>query len=135
MNKTPTEHDEQVAVFRWAAWAQREYPELALLHAIPNGGQRHVLVAKKLKAEGVKPGVPDVFLPVARGRHHGLYIEMKRVKGSSISNEQKKFIAELEAQGYRAEVCRGADEAIRLIQTYIMAGPIASADPIKMLRY
>ena len=63
---TGSEHEEQVALFEWAEWNKRQYPELELMFAIPNGGQRHVVVAKKLKDEGVKAGVPDIFLPVAR---------------------------------------------------------------------
>jgi hypothetical protein len=57
------EHEEQVALFEWAAWNSSKYKELELMFAIPNGGQRHVVVARKLKDEGVKAGVPDIFLP------------------------------------------------------------------------
>lgn len=119
--RVPTEHDEQVAVFRWAAWAQREYPELSLLHAIPNGGQRHVIVGRKMKHEGVKRGIPDMFLPVPRRGHHGLYIEMKRRKGSSLTADQKTMIAALRDQGYAVEVCRGSDEAVAILQQYLKA--------------
>ena len=75
----PTEHQEQCAVVQWAALQHGRYPELALLYAIPNAGagaQRGQ--AGKMKAEGVKPGVPDLCLPVRRGKCSGLYIEMKR---------------------------------------------------------
>jgi hypothetical protein len=76
-----TEHDEQVALSRWVTLLQPRHPELALLHAIPNGGHRHKAVAVRLKAEGVKRGVPDLCLPVPRGGHHGLYLEMKTRQG------------------------------------------------------
>ncbi len=62
----PTEHVEQVSLMRWAALTKRRRPELALLYAIPNGGDRHKAVAAKLSAEGVKSGVPDLCLPVPR---------------------------------------------------------------------
>lgn len=66
----PTEHWEQVQLFEWS----ENLPELKLMHAIPNGGKRDIRVALKLKEEGVKPGVPDIFLPLSRGGKHGLYI-------------------------------------------------------------
>jgi hypothetical protein len=118
--KSGSEHGEQRALFAWLAWAElygfeaawddRTYagtwepglvtyavPELRWCHAIPNGGSRgddkrsRAIQGGKLKAEGVKPGVLDVFLPVVvRGAvsgapeplrciiYAGLYVEMKR---------------------------------------------------------
>ena len=72
-----SEHDEQSAIFEWAALMQGAYPELGLLFAIPNGGKRDKATAGKLKAEGVKAGVPDMCLPVSNGKYHGLFIELK----------------------------------------------------------
>jgi hypothetical protein len=77
MSLISSEHDEQVNLFHWADIMSPQYPELALLHAIPNGGKRNINVARKLKEEGQKAGVPDICLPVPRGEYHGLYIEMK----------------------------------------------------------
>ena len=56
----PSEHVEQVRLFAWAKYACSTLPKLSLLYAIPNGGARHKAVAAKLRAEGVKPGVPDI---------------------------------------------------------------------------
>ena len=93
------EHDEQAALFQWAGYNLVDYPELALLFAIPNGGDRHPVVAAKLQAEGVKAGVPDTCLPCARGRFHGLYLEMKF--GNNLpTKEQRKWLENLKAQGY-----------------------------------
>lgn len=113
----PTEHEEQKAVVRWF---DQQYRDLrGRLFAIPNGGERNAIVAAKLKAEGVRQGVPDLMLPVARQGHYGLWIEMKRTKGSSTSDEQKSWIAFLAAQGYRAEICKGADAARNAISNYL----------------
>lgn len=112
-----SEHDEQVAVIQWAAMAQGRFPELALLLAIPNGGARHIAVATKLKAEGVRPGVPDLFLPYPNGGWHGLWIEMKTTTGRP-SESQKWWLAELRKQWYSAVVCYGAEEAIGCIKEY-----------------
>ena len=115
----PTEAQEQEALFYWASIEQRRYPELALLHAIPNGGSRHPAEARNLKAQGVKAGIPDIFLPVARQGYHGLYIEMKRRKGGRVSVEQKVMLNDLNAQGYKAIVCEGWEFAKAEIEAYM----------------
>lgn len=122
MNKyrnIPTEHDEQVALFQWADLAKGEYPELALLFAIPNGGKRHIVTAMRLKDEGVKPGVPDVCLPVARGGYHGLFIEMKRT-GGRVSPEQQKWLSALRKQRYQTHLCYDWGTAKDYILLYLM---------------
>lgn len=111
----PTEHEEQVQLFRWAA----NFRALDLMHAIPNGGKRDIRTAARLKAEGVKAGVPDIFLPVARGGKHGLYIELKRKRGGKVRPEQTEWKTALEAQGYQCEVCRGWIAARDVIIAYM----------------
>lgn len=108
----------QTQLFEWTAWARGRYPALNLLFHIPNGGSRDRREAFHLKQQGVKAGVPDLFLPVARGGFHGLFIELK-VKGNRPSEEQKKWIADLNAEGYRAVVCYGFDEARATIEGYL----------------
>lgn len=71
-----------------------------------------------LKREGVKSGVPDLCLAVARGGYHGLYIEMKR-KGQTTSDNQKKWIAGLKVQGYEVSVAYSCEEAIEVIKSYL----------------
>lgn len=116
-----SEHDEQVAVIQWARVFAHKWPGLALLHAIPNGGSRNKREAVRLKAEGVLPGVPDLFLPVARGTQHGLYIEMKHGR-NQLTSAQKAVSALLRRQGYAVIVCYEADEAISAISNYIKEG-------------
>lgn len=114
-----SEHDEQVSLFQWAAMQHGKYPELALMFAVPNGGLRNATVAAKLKAEGVKPGVPDIFLPVARGGYHGLFIEMKRIRGGKLSTEQALWITELLEQRYAVYKCEGWVKAKECIEQYL----------------
>ena len=114
------EHDEQAALFTWARYVERVRPELALLLAIPNGGLRSKTTAARLQAEGVRPGVPDVFLPVARGGCHGLWLELK-VTGGRLSSAQAQWLAGLRAQGYRALVCEGWQAAAESIEAYLDA--------------
>ena len=115
----PKESEEQIALFRWAALCKHTYPELNLLHHIPNGGTRNKAEAARLKAEGVKPGVPDLCLPVPRGQYHGLYIELKRKHGGRISKPQSEWIDALLMHGYCAAVCNGWEEAKGMIERYL----------------
>lgn len=118
----PSEAHEQMALFQWAEWSVGKYPELALMFHIPNGGSRNVKEAANLKRQGVKAGVPDVFLPVARGNFHGLFIELKRANGGRVSVDQKKMLIALRDQGYEAVVCHGFEDAANVIQNYLEGG-------------
>lgn len=118
MKLKTSEHAEQSAVFQWAVYHLGRYPELEFMFAIPNGGHRHIAVARKLKAEGVKSGVPDIFLPGQRGGYAGLWIEMK-IKGNKPTTNQLKYHAFLVAQGYCVFICYSADEAIKKILDYM----------------
>ena len=120
-NWTPTEASEQAALFQWAAYAEGRHPELKLLHHIPNGGSRDPREAHNLKRQGVKPGVPDICLPVPRGCFHGLYIELKRQRGGRLSDEQSGWLSALTRQGYMAVVCKGWQEARGIIMGYLGA--------------
>ena len=116
----PTEHEEQVALFAWAAVNAGAHPELSLLFAIPNGGYRPMATAAMLSAEGVKAGVPDCCLPVARGRYHSLWLELKRKDHSNHATPaQLDWIERLRDDGCMAVVAYGADEAIKTIEHYL----------------
>lgn len=119
--RSGTEHAEQTALFCWAARQQWKWPELRWMHAIPNGGYRTRAQAAALLAEGVRPGVCDVFLPTQRRGFAGLYIEMKKrgAPPSAVRPLQAEFIQFALAQGYRAEVARGWDEAREIVEWYM----------------
>ena len=101
-----TEHAEQVK-FVW--WFRQAYPSV-LIFAIPNGGFRSKVTAQKMKMEGVTPGVPDLCIPEWK-----TYIEMKRVKNSSTSPEQRAIIEQLKGCGYTVEVCKGFEAAKKFV--------------------
>ena len=119
MRNIPTEAQEQTTLFKWAALMARKWPELRLLHHIPNGGSRNAIEAARLKAQGVKPGVPDIFLPCAKKGFYGLYIELKRQKGGRVSEEQKDMIDALRDESYKVAVCKGWEEAKNVITEYM----------------
>ncbi len=115
----PEESVEQTRLFQWARMQSGCWPELNLLYHIPNGGSRHKLEAAHLKQQGVKAGVPDLCLPVARGGCHGLYIEMKRIRGGRVTPEQQAWMNALMAEGYTVALCRGWEVASDVILKYL----------------
>ena len=112
------ESEHQQALFEWAKLASGGIPELKLMYHVPNGGKRDHAEAARLNAEGVKPGVPDVFLPVPRGGYHGLWIELK-VDGGKPSKEQRDWLEYLNGAGYCALLCYGWQTAQMEIEQYM----------------
>lgn len=117
---TPTEHQEQCTVINYC-----DVKKLPIF-AIPNANalsslnkQMAVRSMNKLKQEGLRKGVPDLFMPIASCNYHGLFIEMKRIKGSVISKEQKEWNILLNKNGYCAVICHGSKDAIDTIDKYI----------------
>lgn len=102
---------------------QLRYPEAyALIYHVPNGGHRVKAVAAKLKGQGVKAGVPDLVLPMARGGWFGLYIEFKARPpfDAPVSPSQDAYLQALHRQGYLAIVCRGSIDAVEAIRAYLL---------------
>lgn len=120
----------QAEVIRWARMRQAAVPELDLLYHIPNGGSRGLLEAVRLKRQGVKPGVPDLHLPIARGGYIGLWIEMKTATGR-LSEDQRKIIAMLCAEGHRVEICRSAADAVEVFEDYLRVPTPTIAPPLR----
>lgn len=121
--KYPTEHTEQTTLVNWF---DRTYPSLrGRMFAIPNGAQlagtitQRARQVNKLKSEGMQVGVPDLFLPVPAGGYHGLFIEMKRLKGSVTSADQKEWHSYLNGSGYLCVVCKGHAAAIDVVTDYM----------------
>lgn len=116
-----SEHQIQCAYFDWA----RRHPLARRAYAVPNGGHRHIAVAAKLKAEGVRAGVLDAHLPLARGGAHGLYLEFKSRTGRPTSAQAEEAQA-LVADGFAVALCRTPEGAIDLTTRYL-AGEIGPA--------
>lgn len=115
----PSEAEEQKTLFQWVEIARKRHPELGLLYHIPNGGSRNRIEARNLKLQGVKAGVPDICLPVARGGYSALYIEMKNCKGGRLSNYQREWLTALANAGNLAVVCNGWEQAKETILRYL----------------
>jgi hypothetical protein len=139
------EDAEQSALFTWAR--MESHPALPpgkfiddFLFAIPNGGKRNIREAARFKAQGVKKGVSDVFLPVTIYKDDetfggvgetvgfGLWIEMKKQRQhfrsmreaeTSVSDHQQRWGKAMEGQGYVFKVCYGWEEARTVILEYL----------------
>ena len=110
MTAPPTEHQEQVGFINWF---RLKFPHV-FIYAIPNGEKRHISVAKRLKAEGVVKGVPDLHVP-----EWSLWIEMKRAKGGRLSSEQKEVIDTLQGIGHKVMVAKGAADASQQVLDFL----------------
>lgn len=100
-------------------WFRYKYPNRKLsLFSVPNGGFRNVREAAIMKSEGVVAGVSDLFLAIPRHGFHGLFIEMKTMKGKQ-SDNQKEFALAVGAEGYKYVICRSLDEFIEVVTNYI----------------
>ena len=117
-----SEHTEQVKIFQWAKYRWSIYPELEMMYAVPNAGQRRGSQGRWMVAEGLKAGVPDICLPVARGGYHGLYIELKHGKNKATKN-QKHWLEMLNDQGYLAIVAYEFEGARTAIIEYLELQP------------
>lgn len=127
--KSGSEDGHQMALFCWAASMCGQYPALRWLHAIPNGGSRHIVEAGKMVAAGLRSGVWDVFLPLPiqtewAKQYAGLYIEMKEPKrrnqkNGGLSEEQLEFGRYAEDMGYFCAVCYTWEEARDVILKYV----------------
>lgn len=128
------EHQQQAALVKWFAGHFPQY----LFFAIPNGGKlpykkaiskktgKSISISPertKLLAEGMVPGIPDLFLPVARGGYHGLFIEMKTEKGT-LSPEQKAIHPRLTNEDYMVVVAYGLEAAKTFIIDYLSLQPL-----------
>lgn len=122
-NDSPLEAVEQAELVKWYDNTYRAMK--GLLFMIPNGThlaggpKQRAIQAGRMKAQGQRNGVPDLFLPVPTGGCHGLFIEMKRRKGGTVSSKQAEWCEYLNGAGYRAVICKGADEAKEVIKCYL----------------
>lgn len=113
-----TEDQHQKILIEWADKISHAYPVIKRLYHVPNGGKRNPREAKKFKAMGVRPGVPDLCLPVSRKGYHALYIELKKEKGR-LTKSQKEWGDFLEQENNLWVVCFGWVDAARTIATYL----------------
>lgn len=116
-----SEQQHQLNVIAWSEVMRAEFPELRLMFHVANERICDPRQGANLRRLGVRRGVPDLCLPVPRGRYHGLFIELKTEKGHT-SDEQEWWGENLSAQGYLWRVCHGWEAAVTVIQQYLSYG-------------
>jgi len=109
-----SEHLEQCG---FVSWFRRKYPEY-FIFAVPNGDKRSISVAKRLKAEGVVAGVPDICIVLPDEKC--VWIEMKRTKGGRVSDEQKKIHKTIDGLGHTVIIGKGAKDASDKFENYLL---------------
>lgn len=121
---------------------------LKWIHAIPNGGIRgddsksRKIRGAQLKAEGVKPGVADIFFPYPCYVYHGLYIEMKKpaekpVNSTSkggLSDKQIEFASDMKKLMYSCVVCYSWQEAVNALKQYYVSDLMFDEEETLVLR-
>lgn len=119
-----SEHLEQVRFIQWCKLNENRYKELGLIFAIPNGGTRggtklqKIINGRRLKEEGVRPGIPDLCLPIARKGFNAFYIEMK-TKKTYPNRTQKRIHQLLQKYNNKVVVCHSCEDAIKETLLYL----------------
>jgi hypothetical protein len=112
--KSNTEAAHQSAIFCWAAMNMQKYLELRWIHSSAYGAMfgddatTRAIRGGRLKAQGMRSGVADIFLPVKRGQWSGLYIEQKKpsvkpkkeTSKGGLSDDQIEFRNFVMSQGF-----------------------------------
>lgn len=122
-----------------ALWERAQYsPTLRdrLFH-IPNGGKRNPVEAARMKRMGVRKGVHDYFLPVARGPYHGLWVELKPdIKPKArATTEQREWREAMREEGYAAVIVVGWEAAIEVMLAYLTLEPNMFLEPSERGRF
>tara|TARA_R110000824_G_scaffold98978_1_gene235861 strand:- start:104 stop:466 length:363 start_codon:yes stop_codon:yes gene_type:complete len=94
-----------------------KYPKIRYCASL-GGIRTSMKQAIKAKNGGYVAGMPDIQVMSARGGFHALFIELKTNKGRA-TKQQKEWIIDLVAAGYYAEVCKGIDQAMDCLDSYM----------------
>ena len=118
-----SEHDHQATVVKWFKMQYPQYKDCIM--AIPNGqllgGRNKFALMKKLKKEGFKNGVSDLFVAVPMNGKCGLWVEMKDAGKTrcSVSNDQQAHLDLMITMGYEGIWAAGSDIAMAAIKVYM----------------
>lgn len=131
----PSEQQIQKNIIKFCDLMSGQYPELNLINASMNGlwiPHTHAGIKEKiiqqfkwriikiLQAVGcLRKGFPDLNLPVARGKWHALYIELKKSNNEKPTDDQIWWLRRLTAEGNYACVCYGEGHAKATLIEYL----------------
>jgi hypothetical protein len=116
----PLEHDEQKELIKAVDGAWGKALGIAgELVSVPNSAPKGHTAAAYFRAEGLRPGYPDLLLDVPVGKYHGLLLELKRQRGGRIEPDEAKWHEILRARGFAVAVPCGCDAAKVIIERYM----------------
>ena len=110
-----SEHCLQRAVVKWCDGLGNHLVR-GRFFAVPNGGARDIITGAKLKAEGVRPGSPDLVFFASPGRV--LWVEMKNGSEGTLSKAQKELHQLLRDNAHEVTVCRDLIDTINVISNF-----------------
>jgi hypothetical protein len=103
---------QQIVNFFTNNYCLKHHSPRCSIFSVPNGGSRHILEAKKLKATGMKAGVSDLIVLMP---NRAIFIELKNEKGIQ-SESQKEFEQSVSALGFEYYLIRSLDQFIEVIK-------------------
>lgn len=119
-----SEYDIQAAFVKWCKWNEVKYPSLKLAFSSVNGAhlagdaRMRAIKMARLKANGLRVGVPDWSLPVARNGYAGMWIEFKAGK-NKLSHAQAEYIDLLRAENHLVHVYYDWEKAAVAVKDYL----------------
>jgi len=116
--KKLSESTEQATFFHWVRVQGLTDERFKTIFAVPNGTNSSPKAAFRAKREGLRPGVSDVFVPIASRGYHGLFIEFK-IKPNKLSEKQEEFFKRVHGQGFACRIAWSADEGIKILKDYL----------------
>ena len=132
------EHQHQSAYIQWCEFNINTYPELGNIFSIPNGAwygtdtELNIRMAAKMKREGLRKGVPDLFLAYPSNKYHGMFIEFKKDASQKLKPEQAEWIKKLSAVKYVCAIVYTLDDAIQVTLRYLQKGLYAPKEQKKV---
>jgi len=106
------EHNIQKAIAKYLLHV--ELQGKLIYFAVPNGGDRHIAVAAKIKAEGGRSGIPDLVL-ISKGKPY--FLEVKSARGD-LSDNQKSFFKAFDEQGINCALVRSVSDVQEILKIW-----------------
>lgn len=137
----PVDHEgqEQESLMLWLYGEHRRGTEVGALwpvtYHVPNGGQRNKVTAVAMKRQGVRAGVSDLDVMMARGGYYGLKLEFKATPPhhAPLADSQREWLALAESEGYCAVLAQGLEEARAVLREYAALAPTqAVGEPLHL---
>lgn len=107
-----SEDNFQIAIARYL-----DFKKIPWMHS-PNEIKAKPVYMKKRKKLGVKSGFPDVAIFQNNLHYKGLFIELK-VNKNTLSINQKKWLKNLNNNGYFAFCSYSLDECMQVVEMYL----------------